>query len=202
MSNAKVDNGVSGMTEANLGGKIQHRKDNCDELLSVVDENDNLIGAATRTEVHSSERWHRGVHVLIFDKDGRLLLPIRSPKKDKYPNTYDCSVSGHVAAGDTYEETAKREMKEELGISRAKLQPLLKLRMNYGKNDNTIAVLFTSSYSGTFKVDGEEVSSAELVPISKIREMVITQKGKFSFWMLEFLKWYFGLPSAVEELPF
>ena len=197
----RLNRRVLKITARHLKGVIQRRKKVRDELLSVVDEKDSLIGTAPRTEVHSSEKWHRGVHVFIFDNEGRVLLQVRSSNKDKYPNTYDCSASGHVGAGDTYEETIKREIKEELGISRIKVQPLLKLRMSYGKNDNTVAVLFKATYSGKFKIDKEEVSSAKFVPISKVKEMIKTQKDKFSFWTLEFLKWYFDMPSAVHELP-
>ena len=74
------------------------------EILDVVDENDHVIGKATREEIHSSELWHRGVHVFVFDSQGKLLLPIRSSTKDKFPNTYDCSVSEHLKTGETYEE--------------------------------------------------------------------------------------------------
>ena len=39
------------------------------EFLDIVDENDNVIGKGTRDSVHKSFQIHRGVHVLIINKN-------------------------------------------------------------------------------------------------------------------------------------
>lgn len=91
------------------------------ELLSVVDENDNLIGGEDRRVVHSSTLWQRGVHVFVFNNRGELLVQLRYPTEDKYPNTCDCSLSGQVTFGEDYEATVVRELEEELGIDDVKI---------------------------------------------------------------------------------
>ncbi len=39
------------------------------ELIDVVDENDHIIGKATREKIHNSEMWHRGIHIFNSKKE-------------------------------------------------------------------------------------------------------------------------------------
>lgn len=95
-----------------------HRSsDNANELFDVVDEHDQVIGQAPRGVVHQDPAFiHRSVQVLVFDRQGRLLLQRRSQSKDLFPGYYCASASGHVLAGDNYIATAEREVREELGV--------------------------------------------------------------------------------------
>ena len=43
-------------------------------------------------------------------------LQQRSRWKDRHPLKWDSSAAGHVTAGESYNETARRELKEELGV--------------------------------------------------------------------------------------
>lgn len=86
------------------------------ELLPIVDENDIEVGVARRGDIHRRAWRHRSVHVLVLNSRGQLLLQRRSLMKDVYPGFWDVSVGGHVGVGETYEEAARRETKEELGI--------------------------------------------------------------------------------------
>ena len=86
------------------------------ELFPVVDENDRIRRHASRSEVHGNNLRHRAVHILIFSAGGDVYLQQRSRWKDRHPLKWDSSAAGHVTAGETYDETARRELKEELGV--------------------------------------------------------------------------------------
>lgn len=86
------------------------------ELLTVVDEEDVVVGEATRAEIHEGQMLHRAVHVFVINRKGELFLQKRSKLKDVCPGLWDSSAAGHVDSGETYEECAKRELLEELGI--------------------------------------------------------------------------------------
>ncbi len=86
------------------------------ERFPVVDENDEVQGYAARSEVHGNNLRHRAVHVLIFNQVGDVYLQQRSRWKDRHPLKWDSSAAGHVTVGENYDETARRELKEELGV--------------------------------------------------------------------------------------
>src|SRR5213592_4166049 len=87
-----------------------------DEHFPIVDKNDRLLRHASRSEVHGNNLRHRAVHILIFSQVGDVYLQQRSRWKDRHPLKWDSSAAGHVAAGETYDDTAQRELKEELGV--------------------------------------------------------------------------------------
>ena len=87
-----------------------------DEIFDVVNEQDEVIGQATRREVHKRGLRHRAIHVLLFNPGGELFVQKRSATKDTFPLCYDSSVSGHLDSGETYDACASRELREELGL--------------------------------------------------------------------------------------
>ena len=50
------------------------------------------------------------------DEGAEVLLQKRAMNKDSFPGRYDTSSAGHIQAGDEPEESAIRELHEELGI--------------------------------------------------------------------------------------
>jgi 16S rRNA (adenine1518-N6/adenine1519-N6)-dimethyltransferase len=86
------------------------------EQFPVVDENDEVQGYAARAEVHGNNLRHRAVHILIFNQLGDVYLQQRSRWKDRHPLKWDSSAAGHVTGGENYDETAQRELKEELDV--------------------------------------------------------------------------------------
>jgi len=87
------------------------------EMLDIVNESDEVIGQAPRSEVHAKQRMHRAVHILLFNCAGEIFLQLRSMTKDTNPGCWDSSAAGHVDAGEDYEACAVRELQEELGIA-------------------------------------------------------------------------------------
>lgn len=70
----------------------------------------------TRGDVHALGLTHRAVHVWVMNLDKEIILQKRSPKMITFPGLWDISASGHVSAGQTSLEAAKRETEEELGL--------------------------------------------------------------------------------------
>lgn len=88
-----------------------------DEIFDVVNERNEVIGQAMRSEVHARGLRHRAVHVLVVGSDGRVFLQKRSMLKDSAPGCWDSSCSGHLDAGEDYLPAAVRELREEIGLA-------------------------------------------------------------------------------------
>ena len=96
------------------------------ERFPIVDKNDRILRYARRSEVHGDNLRHRAVHILLFNQADEVYLQQRSRWKDRHPLKWDSSAAGHVTEGESYDDTARRELNEELGVSVA-LQKISKL---------------------------------------------------------------------------
>jgi len=144
------------------------------EILDIVNEKDDVIGQKPRKEVHSSNDFiHRGAHVFVFNSKGELLLQKRSMEKEQYAGFWG-DITGHIDSGESYEEAARREMKEEIGIE-ARLEFLMKFRKRF-ENDQEIIKFFRCKHEGPFKIDKEEVQFVKFFSLEKIKEML--EKGE------------------------
>lgn len=99
--------------ETNTTGFYAQRDD---EVFDVVNERDEVIGRATRREVHARGLRHRAVHVLVFNAAGQVFLQKRSMAKDTAPGAWDSSAAGHLDSGEDYDVCAVRELQEEIGL--------------------------------------------------------------------------------------
>jgi 8-oxo-dGTP pyrophosphatase MutT (NUDIX family) len=88
-----------------------------EEILDIVDEDDHVVGQATRGEAYRRGLRHRCVFILVKDRQGHIFVHRRTPTKLVFPSMYDMFVGGVVGAGETYDDAALREAEEELGVS-------------------------------------------------------------------------------------
>jgi len=115
-------------TARNLFGESSAPVDMTEEIFEFVNDRDEVIGRAPRSEVHRRGLKHRAVHVLVFNARGELFLQKRSLKKDCFPGVWDSSASGHIDPGESYDACAVRELGEELGLQVTKpLERLFKI---------------------------------------------------------------------------
>ena len=95
-----------------------------EELFPLVDETGKVIGSAHRSEVHGNPALlHPVVHCLVVRDNGDLLLQLRCMDKDVQPGRWDTSVGGHVGWGESIEQALERELREEIGLEAALVQP-------------------------------------------------------------------------------
>lgn len=90
------------------------------EFFDVVDETGTPTGEfVERSIAHRDGIRHRTSHIWLLkyvDNKLHVLLQKRSECKDSHPGCYDISSAGHIHAGCGFEESAIRELKEELGV--------------------------------------------------------------------------------------
>lgn len=83
--------------------------------LTLVDKHDSVIGQAEYEEIHRKGLLHRFVLVYVLNKSGKFFLQKRASTKP-HGRLLAESVCAHVRYGEDYLQTAKRRLREELGI--------------------------------------------------------------------------------------
>jgi isopentenyldiphosphate isomerase len=95
-----------------------------DELVALVDEEGRIVGSAPRSVVRRDNLRHAATAVLVRDPLRRIYLHRRSETKDWAPGHWDVAAGGVIVVGEDPDDSALRELEEELGISGVELVAL------------------------------------------------------------------------------
>ena len=153
------------------------------ERFPIVSNKDLVLGYAPRSDVHGNNLCHRAVHILISNEAGEVYLQQRSRWKDRHPLMWDSSAAGHVTGRETYDETARRELKEELGVS-VPLEKMLKLPAS-GRTEQEFIWLYRGAVSGNLKPNRAEIERGAFFPPEVIDGWVVGRPEDFSPGFLE-----------------
>ena len=143
-----------------------------DEIIQIVDRDNNEKGSAPRHEMRAKGLPHRAAYILVFNSSGKLFVQKRTMSKDIYPGYYDIAAGGVVLAGETYDESAQRELEEELGVRDAVLTPHFTFQYEDGKN-LVWGRVYSCIHDGELTLQAEEVESGffaapdEVIALSK-----------------------------------
>lgn len=135
----------------------------------------------SRSEVHRLGKYHRAIHLYLFNSRNEILIQKRALTVDSAPGVYTISVLGHVNAGETSTTTVKREVEEELGIdaSSFKFDFLFSFLQEADVSETHIERQFSDVYLtrtdldlSQIKIDPAEVAEVKFVPFETFLEMV------------------------------
>jgi isopentenyldiphosphate isomerase len=118
-----------------------------------------VVGRATRGECHGNPALiHAVARVHVWDRQGRLLLQLRSATKDIQPGKWDTAVGGHLLPGEEAEAAARREMQEELGVVPDRLVFLHRFLMRTPVETEWVTT-FAALHDGPFVPDPAEIDA-------------------------------------------
>ncbi|MEZ6058762.1 MAG: NUDIX domain-containing protein [Planctomycetaceae bacterium] len=158
------------------------------ELFDVVDELDRVVEQRPRGEVHAARLRHRAVHVFLVRGDGRMLIHLRTPTKEEFPSVWTSSASGHVSAGETYDESAARELTEELGI----VAPLERLKKFDACPDTSMefTVLYSAASDEPISADETEIAAIDWLETGEISRRIRDRPALFSPAFRLLFEWF------------
>jgi isopentenyl-diphosphate Delta-isomerase len=148
------------------------------EIYDIVDDNDQVIGQASRKHIHENQLLHRSTHVLVFNSQRMLFLQKRALCKDESPGLWDTSSSGHVDAGESYDACAHRELFEELGL-RAELSVPFKIAACHETHGEHIQV-YTCFTDDAVQINLDEISEGAFFNLHLIKKEVSMNPDSFT----------------------
>ena len=161
------------------------------ELVVLLDEAGNAIGAADKAEVHGTDTpLHLAFSVYVFDDDGRFLLTQRAIAKPTFGGVWTNSCCGHPAPGEPIADAVVRRTEQELGLALRDLKLLLPTFRYRAVGDNGIVEnemcpVFVATASGDPEPDPAEVEAWEWVDWPSFRDDVLSGRREISHWCFE-----------------
>lgn len=130
------------------------------EWVDVVDAADHVVGRATRAAMRAGRLRHRATYLLVFNRRGELLVHQRTAHKDVWPSYWDVAVGGVVAAGESYDDGARRELAEEIGWHEVVLEPLFPLQWEDAANQ-VVGRVYRVCGDAPLQLQASEIARAE-----------------------------------------
>ena len=141
-----------------------------DEWVYHVDKEDNVIGKVMKSEAWDKKLFHRGASVIVFNSKGEIFVHQRAEIKKVYPLLFDFLAGGWSDYGETYEESAKRETSEELGIPKPDVKEIEKFKYDTDF-DKYFCILYYCIYDGKLTLQEEEVKEGSFVSFEELEKM-------------------------------
>lgn len=163
-----------------------------DEYLDLVDENDQVIKKELRSKIYAGKMPKnatiRVVNILVFNSNGKLLVPKRSMNRKIFPGCYDFSCGEHVMAGEDYDAAAIRGLSEELGIQGVQVELMIKLvPQEFGtrfpkKGPSAFMKVYKVLFDGPFpKYDQNGIESLNWFSLKEIQEKLKENRKVFKY---------------------
>ena len=144
------------------------------ELVEIVDDDDRVIEVVARSVMRERRALHRCTYVFVLDPEGRLYVHRRTDSKDVYPGYHDVVAGGVNAPGETYDESAARELEEELGVT---ARPTYRFTGRYdGPDGRCFGGVYDVVWDGPIVWQPEEVVWGEFLPFDAVDAMIARER--------------------------
>jgi isopentenyldiphosphate isomerase len=168
------------------------------EVIEIVNEKNELLSPKFRYEMRRDKLIHRATYAFIRNSKNEYYVQKRSALKDYCPSFFDPTPGGVVAAGESYDETNRREVEEEMGIKDVEMTHLFTF---YYEDDRIkcFGDAWDIVYDGAIVPQLEEVESVHMMSMKEILER--SAKEKFTpdsiFACKEYVR-LFGLREVID----
>jgi isopentenyl-diphosphate delta-isomerase len=138
-----------------------------DDVVVLVDRTNSVLGVAPKLDAHRDGRLHRAVSVVLFDREGRVLLQQRATGKYHSGGLWSNTCCGHPRPDETATAAAHRRLNHELGIENCALTPVSEFvyyaDVDGGLVEHELDQVLIGCWTGQPKPDPHEVSATRWV---------------------------------------
>lgn len=162
-----------------------------EQIVILVDNNDNQTGIMSKLEAHEKGLLHRAISVFIINSKGEWILQRRAFDKYHSNGLWTNTCCTHPNPGESNIESAKRRLREEMGII-CDLVELFsftyKEKLDNGFSENEFDHVFWGICDTAPVINASEVEDWKAVTYPELKEMVQSNPDNFTFWFKEIYK--------------
>lgn len=172
------------MTKPLPAARADHRDDL--ESVTLVDVDDNAIGACGKIAAHREGRLHRAFSILIGNPDGEWLLQRRAAHKYHFAARWSNACCGHPRPGEPTLTAAYRRLGEEMGLA-VPLELVTALRYRAvdpvsGLIEHEYLHVLRGTYKGEPRPNPDEVGAYRWMAPHRIRRLLERRPDNFTPW--------------------
>jgi len=164
-----------------------------EEKVVLVTEKDEVLGLMEKMQAHENGILHRAFSVFLYNSKGEMLLQKRAAEKYHSPNQWTNACCSHPRIEETYEQAAKRRIKEELGIDcelEEKFWFIYKADVGQNLWEHELDHVFVGNYEGEFNLNKEEVSEVRYISLENLNIELENNPENFTEWFKIILEEY------------
>jgi isopentenyl-diphosphate Delta-isomerase len=160
------------------------------ELVVLVDEQNNPIGTAPKSDVHTNNTpLHRAFSLFIFNNKKQLLITKRAHSKKAFPGVWTNTVCGHPGVEESTVHAAERRLKEEMGIEGIEIKEVAPYRYRFadksGIVENEICPILVGYFNGDPKPIPTEVDEWKWIDWQTFLQESNNHSEIYSPWSIE-----------------
>lgn len=162
------------------------------ESIQLVDCNDRPISTEDKLVAHEQGLLHRAVSVFAVGPQGQILLQRRALRKYHSAGLWSNSCCGHPLPGEQAAVAARRRLKDELGISAARITYVSKFhyccRVSPSMIENEIVHLYRADLPSLYvAANPGEVACIRWTTKGELFEAVRHSPNEYSEWLRVYL---------------
>lgn len=160
------------------------------ELIALANMDDVIVGSQDRSEQLPPHLCRCISAAVVFNSRGELVLQKVARTKKYLPLSWTYSATGHVDAGETYEQAAHRELQEELGIE-TDLEFLAVSNFYNLKGElRSFHHVFKGIHDGPYVFDPNETEEIRLFNMAELKEQMAQKPSDFNPNLIEIVTKY------------
>ncbi len=164
-----------------------------EEKVVLVTEKDEVLGLMEKMQAHENGILHRAFSVFLYNSKGEMLLQKRAAEKYHSPNQWTNACCSHPRIEETYEQAAKRRIKEELGIDcelEEKFWFIYKADVGQNLWEHELDHVFVGNYEGEFNLNKEEIAEVRYISLENLNIELENNPENFTEWFKIILEEY------------
>lgn len=173
--------------------KAEDKQNECRTVeVVLVNEQDEVLGTMEKMEAHRRALLHRAVSVFLVNGKGEWLLQRRNISKYHSGGLWTNTCCTHPLPGESYEEAARRRLKEEIGIECGPLKYVFRFiyraELDHELTEHELDYIFITTSNDLPCVNPEEVEEWEYVPFPSLKDSITATPEAYTVWFRHIYK--------------